>query len=103
MYKIPSVKEDEIDDNILSEIIEKLISDNYVRRETYGFVPTIEGRLLDKEGGYTEKWSRNSLDQKRMMKIERNTYRATFWMAFGAIGLLLIEIIKLIYKEKLKQ
>lgn len=59
-----------------------------------GWYITFEGILFLKENGYVQQKINIDFENNHRGKMENRMYLSTFWMAFGATGLLLLEILK---------
>lgn len=55
---------------------------------------TLKGAYFINNGGYKVKTRFEHEEKTRLVSLEKKTYNATFWMAFGAIALVVIEILK---------
>ena len=91
----------------LSMILDKLLKDGYIRYK----YPTQDGKLLTESkdwlykinydgkqfiesGGYVQQKINEENENEKFLKMEVRSLRISFWVAFGAIGLLVWELIK---------
>jgi hypothetical protein len=74
---------------------EKLIRDKYIAQYGQDYRATIEGRLFFERGGYVQEQINLANESQRILKLEKNTYRAAVCVAIATIALVLFEVWKI--------
>ena len=63
------------------------------------YYPSFNGVVFIQNGGYVRKVTKLAIEKEQVKLLQKQTHRYTFWTAFGAVSIVVIEIVKLFTQD----